>query len=188
MRRYNAMPFLRCVILRQVLKETGKPLWKRERWNVFVPWFIVYLQVYKRRWRQLLLFWRWATNWSHNYSAWASCKFWCPWQQVPKWRCNAIQQLPSETWVQKVWHSAMMIGRLYITLLINILCRVAKDYSPFVDVWTSPADGLRYFLIRFLDENQSVALQHIGVWTIEQFLEGNGGSNDFAWKGKRKVS
>lgn len=71
-------------------------------------------------------------------------------------------------------------GVLLYPLLINILCRVAKDYSPFVDVWTSPADGLRYFLIRFLDENQSVALQHIGVWTIEQFLEGNGGSNDFA--------
>lgn len=57
-----------------------------------------------------------------------------------------------------------------------------------MDVWTSPADGLRHFLIRFLDVNQSVALQHIGVWTIEQFLEGNGGSNDVVCKGKRKVS
>ncbi|KAJ8661318.1 hypothetical protein O0I10_003068 [Lichtheimia ornata] len=56
---------------------------------------------------------------------------------------------------------------------IGNLSSKAKDYSPFVDVWTSPADGLRHFLIRFLDENQSVALQHIGVWTIEQFLEGN---------------
>lgn len=57
-----------------------------------------------------------------------------------------------------------------------------------MDVWTSPADGLRHFLIRFLDANQSIALQHIGVWTIEQFLEGNGGSNDVVCKGKRKVS
>ncbi|CDS05454.1 Putative Vacuolar protein 8 [Lichtheimia ramosa] len=56
---------------------------------------------------------------------------------------------------------------------IGNLSSKVKDYSPFVDVWTSPADGLRHFLIRFLDVNQSVALQHIGVWTIEQFLEGN---------------
>lgn len=49
-----------------------------------------------------------------------------------------------------------------------------KDYSPFVDVWSSPADGLRGFLIHFLDDAQDISFQHIGVWTIEQFLEGNG--------------
>lgn len=49
-----------------------------------------------------------------------------------------------------------------------------KDYTPFIKVWDTPSGGLRNFLIRFLDEGQDIAFQHIGVWTIEQFLEGRG--------------
>ena len=49
-----------------------------------------------------------------------------------------------------------------------------KDYSPFVQVWEKPSGGLCGFLVQFLDESQAIAFQHIGVWTIEQFLDGNG--------------
>lgn len=49
-----------------------------------------------------------------------------------------------------------------------------KDYTPFVNVWNEPSGGLHDFLIHFLNENQDIAFQHIGVWTVEQFLEGGG--------------
>ncbi|KAI9493194.1 putative VAC8-vacuolar membrane protein required for the cytoplasm-to-vacuole targeting [Zychaea mexicana] len=56
---------------------------------------------------------------------------------------------------------------------IGNLSSKVKDYSPFVQVWCTPAGGLCGFLVHFLDEGQAIAFQHIGVWTIEQFLEGN---------------
>ncbi|KAL1926795.1 hypothetical protein VTP01DRAFT_5441 [Rhizomucor pusillus] len=56
---------------------------------------------------------------------------------------------------------------------IGNLSSKVKDYSPFIKVWKTPSGGLLSFLIRFLDEGQDIAFQHIGVWTIEQFLEGN---------------
>lgn len=46
------------------------------------------------------------------------------------------------------------------------------DYTPFVNAWKSPFGGLENFLIRFLSEDQDVAFQHIGIWTIEQFIDG----------------
>ncbi|KAI9274332.1 vacuolar protein 8, partial [Phascolomyces articulosus] len=56
---------------------------------------------------------------------------------------------------------------------IGNLSSKGEDYSPFVQVWSTPAGGLCGFLIQFLDESQAIAFQHIGVWTIEQFLDGN---------------
>ncbi|KAI9031609.1 putative VAC8-vacuolar membrane protein required for the cytoplasm-to-vacuole targeting [Phycomyces nitens] len=57
---------------------------------------------------------------------------------------------------------------------IGNLSSKVKDYTPFVKVWDSPAGGSLYsFLVHFLAEDQDIAFQHIGVWTVEQFLEGN---------------
>ncbi|KAI9309228.1 vacuolar protein 8, partial [Cunninghamella echinulata] len=39
-------------------------------------------------------------------------------------------------------------------------------------VWSEPEGGLCGFLMHFLDKNQDIAFQHIGVWTVEQFLDG----------------
>ncbi|KAG2223116.1 hypothetical protein INT45_005672 [Circinella minor] len=55
----------------------------------------------------------------------------------------------------------------------NSAAAIVKDYSPFVQVWEKPSGGLCGFLVQFLDESQAIAFQHIGVWTIEQFLDGN---------------
>lgn len=55
---------------------------------------------------------------------------------------------------------------------IGNLSSKVRDYKPFVKVWNAPDGGLCKFLERFLDKDQDVAFQHIGVWTIEQFLEG----------------
>lgn len=49
-----------------------------------------------------------------------------------------------------------------------------KDYTPFIKAWNTPSGGLEKFLIQFLSDKQDVAFQHIGVWTIEQFLDGGG--------------
>lgn len=49
---------------------------------------------------------------------------------------------------------------------------IVKDYTPFVNAWNLPFGGLEKFLIQFLSEEQDIAFQHIGVWTIEQFLDG----------------
>ncbi|KAI7883585.1 putative VAC8-vacuolar membrane protein required for the cytoplasm-to-vacuole targeting [Lichtheimia hyalospora FSU 10163] len=77
---------------------------------------------------------------------------------------EVLVPLTSSTNMEVQGNSAAAIG--------NLSSKV-KDYSPFVDVWSSPADGLRGFLIHFLDDAQDISFQHIGVWTIEQFLEGN---------------
>ncbi|KAI8974751.1 vacuolar protein 8 [Pilobolus umbonatus] len=55
---------------------------------------------------------------------------------------------------------------------IGNLSSKAKDYTPFVKAWTEPEGGLQKFLIRFLSDQQDIAFQHIGVWTVDQFLEG----------------
>ncbi|KAI8967922.1 vacuolar protein 8 [Mycotypha africana] len=56
---------------------------------------------------------------------------------------------------------------------IGNLSSKVKDYTAFVAAWNStPSGGLENFLIQFLSEQQDIAFQHIGVWTIEQFLEG----------------
>ncbi|KAG2204305.1 vacuolar protein 8 [Mucor mucedo] len=55
---------------------------------------------------------------------------------------------------------------------IGNLSSKVKDYTPFVKAWGTPSGGLEKFLIQFLSEQQDVAFQHIGVWTIEQFLDG----------------
>lgn len=57
---------------------------------------------------------------------------------------------------------------------IGNLSSKVKDYTPFVKAWGTPSGGLEKFLIQFLSEQQDVAFQHIGVWTIEQFLDGGG--------------
>jgi len=46
-----------------------------------------------------------------------------------------------------------------------------QDYSPFVAMWEEPAGGLHSYLVRFL-ESQDTTFQHIAVWTVVQFLEG----------------
>ncbi|KAI7868072.1 vacuolar protein 8 [Spinellus fusiger] len=56
---------------------------------------------------------------------------------------------------------------------IGNLSSKVKDYTPFVKVWDGPTGNLYGFLVHFLDEQQDLAFQHIGVWTVEQFLEGN---------------
>ncbi|KAG0164420.1 Vacuolar protein 8 [Apophysomyces sp. BC1015] len=63
---------------------------------------------------------------------------------------------------------------------IGNLSSKVKEYSPFLKVWDTPQGGLSSFLRHFLDEKQDIAFQHIGVWTIEQFLEG--GDNDLVLK------
>ncbi|ORZ13050.1 vacuolar protein 8 [Absidia repens] len=55
---------------------------------------------------------------------------------------------------------------------IGNLSSKVKDYTPFVKVWNEPGGGLHQFLVHFLSESQDIAFQHIGVWTVEQFLEG----------------
>ncbi|KAL0089378.1 vacuolar protein 8 [Phycomyces blakesleeanus] len=55
---------------------------------------------------------------------------------------------------------------------IGNLSAKVQDYTPFVSAWESPSGGLHQFLRVFLDERQEITFQHIGVWTIEQFMTG----------------
>jgi len=55
---------------------------------------------------------------------------------------------------------------------IGNLSSKVKDYSPFIRVWDSPSGGLHSYLVTFLEDGQDTAFQHIGVWTLVQFLEG----------------
>lgn len=64
---------------------------------------------------------------------------------------------------------------------------VVPDYMPFVKNWKTPSGGLERFLIRFLSEDQDIAFQHIGVWTIEQFLDG-GGNYRLQWNEPHDLS
>lgn len=56
---------------------------------------------------------------------------------------------------------------------IGNLSSKIKDYSSFIKYWSTPDGGICQFLAHFTSENSDIAFQHIGVWTIEQFLEGS---------------
>ncbi|KTW30199.1 vacuolar protein 8 [Pneumocystis carinii B80] len=45
-----------------------------------------------------------------------------------------------------------------------------NDYSPFVNAWNEPGDGIHGYLCRFLC-SQDITFQHIAVWTLLQLLE-----------------
>jgi len=55
---------------------------------------------------------------------------------------------------------------------IGNLSGKVRDYTPFLQVWDQPSGGLHGYLLRFLDESQDPAFQHIAIWTLVQFLEG----------------
>ncbi|KAG0739712.1 hypothetical protein G6F16_004494 [Rhizopus arrhizus] len=76
---------------------------------------------------------------------------------------DILIELTSHTNLEVEGNSAAAIG--------NLSSKV-PDYTPFVNAWKSPFGGLEKFLIRFLSEDQDVAFQHIGIWTIEQFIDG----------------
>ncbi|KAF1799495.1 armadillo-type protein [Mucor lusitanicus] len=76
---------------------------------------------------------------------------------------EVLVELTSSTNMEVEGNSAAAIG--------NLSSKV-KDYTPFVNAWNLPFGGLEKFLIQFLSEEQDIAFQHIGVWTIEQFLDG----------------
>ncbi|CAO3642010.1 unnamed protein product [Cunninghamella echinulata] len=76
---------------------------------------------------------------------------------------NVLVPLTSSSNMEVQGNSAAAIG--------NLSSKV-KDYTPFVKVWSEPEGGLCGFLMHFLDKNQDIAFQHIGVWTVEQFLDG----------------
>ncbi|GAA5814355.1 Vacuolar protein 8 [Mucor flavus] len=54
---------------------------------------------------------------------------------------------------------------------IGNLSSKIKDYTSFIKYWQQPEGGILKFLVNFTSEKSDVAFQHIGVWTIEQFLE-----------------
>ncbi|KAG2193446.1 hypothetical protein INT46_011082 [Mucor plumbeus] len=76
---------------------------------------------------------------------------------------EVLVELTSSSNMEVEGNSAAAIG--------NLSSKV-KDYTPFVKAWNLPFGGLEKFLIQFLSEEQDIAFQHIGVWTIEQFLDG----------------
>lgn len=78
---------------------------------------------------------------------------------------EVLVELTSSSNMEVEGNSAAAIG--------NLSSKV-KDYTPFVKAWNTPSGGLEKFLIQFLSEQQDIAFQHIGVWTIEQFLDGGG--------------
>ncbi|KAG4304661.1 hypothetical protein PORY_002054 [Pneumocystis oryctolagi] len=45
-----------------------------------------------------------------------------------------------------------------------------NDYSPFVNAWNEPGDGIHGYLCRFLS-SEDITFQHIAVWTLLQLLE-----------------
>ncbi|KAG2206725.1 hypothetical protein INT47_003667 [Mucor saturninus] len=55
---------------------------------------------------------------------------------------------------------------------IGNLSSKIKDYTSFLKYWHHPGGGILGFLTHFTAEKSDVAFQHIGIWTIEQFLEG----------------
>ncbi|SAM07905.1 hypothetical protein [Absidia glauca] len=84
---------------------------------------------------------------------------------------NVLVPLTSSQNMEVQGNSAAAIG--------NLSSKV-KDYTPFVKAWNEPSGGLQAFLVHFLSESQDIAFQHIGVWTVEQFLEG--GDKDLVMK------
>ena len=55
---------------------------------------------------------------------------------------------------------------------IGNLSSKVQDYQPFISVWDAPSGGLHGYLSRFL-ESVDTTFQHIAIWTIVQFLEGD---------------
>lgn len=55
---------------------------------------------------------------------------------------------------------------------IGNLSAKADDYARFNDAWSEPDGGLQGYLTRFM-ASPDRTFQHIAVWTIVQFLEGN---------------
>lgn len=47
---------------------------------------------------------------------------------------------------------------------------IINDYSPFVNLWNEPGDGVHGYLSRFLS-SEDTTFQHIAVWTLLQLLE-----------------
>jgi vacuolar protein 8 len=95
---------------------------------------------------------------------------------------EVLVELTSSSNMEVEGNSAAAIGNLSSKgnfLAINhqiclLIYFIVKDYTPFVKAWNVPSGGLEKFLIQFLSEQQDIAFQHIGVWTIEQFLDGGG--------------
>ncbi|CCE66058.1 hypothetical protein TPHA_0O00890 [Tetrapisispora phaffii CBS 4417] len=50
------------------------------------------------------------------------------------------------------------------------LCSRINNYSKIMDAWDQPSDGIRGFLVRFLQSNY-ITFEHIALWTILQLLE-----------------
>ncbi|KAI9259396.1 vacuolar protein 8 [Sporodiniella umbellata] len=73
--------------------------------------------------------------------------------------------------VQLTFHPNLEVEGNSAAAIGNLSSKVS-DYTPFVKSWKTPSGGLEKFLLRFLSEEQDNAFQHIGVWTIEQFLDG----------------
>ncbi|KAI8072186.1 vacuolar protein 8 [Gilbertella persicaria] len=76
---------------------------------------------------------------------------------------DVLVELTSNKNLEVEGNSAAAIG--------NLSSKV-NDYTPFVNAWNTPSGGLEKFLIQFLSDQQDIAFQHIGIWTIEQFLDG----------------
>lgn len=66
----------------------------------------------------------------------------------------------------------MIITYLVISFIDLWNIYIVYDYTPFIKAWDLHEAGLKKFLITFLNESSGIAFQHIGVWTIEQFIEG----------------
>ncbi|CAG8448558.1 2096_t:CDS:10 [Ambispora leptoticha] len=77
--------------------------------------------------------------------------------------CRVLLPLTNSQSVEVQGNSAAALGNLSSKI---------QDYSPFVKVWDQPAGGLHGYLQRFLDSADKT-FQHIAVWTIVQFLEGD---------------
>ena len=50
------------------------------------------------------------------------------------------------------------------------LCSRINNYSKIIEAWESPNEGIRGFLIRFL-QSEYPTFEHIALWTILQLLE-----------------
>ncbi|SCW02658.1 LAFE_0F11474g1_1 [Lachancea fermentati] len=50
------------------------------------------------------------------------------------------------------------------------LCSRISNYSKIIESWNSPGDGVRGFLLRFL-QSEYPTFEHIALWTILQLLE-----------------
>jgi vacuolar protein 8 len=77
--------------------------------------------------------------------------------------CSVLIPLTSSDSFEVQGNSAAALG--------NLSSKV-EDYSAFLSVWDEPSGGLHGYLTRFLQSSDST-FQHIAVWTVVQFIEGN---------------